>query len=186
MPRIVWDIAQIRKWYWDEHKSSVKISVLIGCSNASVVVNAMKRLGIPRRSLSEANKVANRKGSVSSAWRGGFRQQTKKGYIKVYLSPDDPLASMLASVKGRRTYVQEHRLVMARHIGRPLLKTEYVHHINGIKDDNRIENLRLVSPFEHTVYNAICSQCSLRKELRLLRWQIKELQESIQGRLTVL
>lgn len=48
-------------------------------------------------------------------------------------------------------HIDEHRKVMQDHLGRKLARNEHVHHINGNKRDNRIENLMIVTPQEHII-----------------------------------
>lgn len=62
----------------------------------------------------------------------------KSGYV-YQLRPDwYPSAS-------NKRYVFQHRVIMGEYLGRALLPHEEVHHINGIRDDNRLENLELWS-----------------------------------------
>jgi hypothetical protein len=68
------------------------------------------------------------------AWTGG-RLRTRDGYCRITLK-----GHPRADVRG---YVFEHLLVMQNFLGRVVEKNETVHHKNGIKDDNRIENLEL-------------------------------------------
>lgn len=98
--------------------------------------------------------VVKRGGERDVKWRGG-RQTTSYGYVYVYLPPDHAFAEMRTS-KG---YVLEHRLVMAQNLGRPLTSKETVHHINGVRDDNRLENLQLRSGHHGPGSRYACLEC---------------------------
>jgi hypothetical protein len=91
-----------------------------------------------------ARNLTIRTGENHHGWRGG-RRVNGEGYALVLLPRDHWLRGM-ADPYG---YVREHRLVMAQHLGRPLDPAEIVHHVNEIADDNRIENLQVVTRGEH-------------------------------------
>lgn len=80
-------------------------------------------------------------GEENPAYSGG-RKMTDQGYVQILVGRDSPMA-------GRGGYVLEHRQVMSEVIGRPLKRSERVHHKNGKRDDNRPENLELWVPTEN-------------------------------------
>lgn len=108
-------------------------------------------------------------------WKGG--RYRCKGYILVWLHPDNFFYPMC----DKEGYVPEHRLVVAQHLGRCLLRWEIVHHINGIKDDNRYKNLSLTirsdhihqaEPFKKKVASLEKRVTQLEAEITLLRAEL--------------
>jgi len=75
-----------------------------------------------------------------------------KGYWRITVPADAHdfvlMRPMLRRV-GNHWYVLEHRLVMARHLGRPLLDSETVHHVDSVRTNNAISNLKLISSNGH-------------------------------------
>jgi len=89
-----------------------------------------------KHKISESHKV----GGV------GHKKLRSDGYISVYF-PDHPKSS-------KDGYIMEHILVMECLIGRHLNANECIHHINQIKNDNRKENLKLMTLSEHMSFHA--------------------------------
>lgn len=162
--------GELRHLYWDMGLSGKEIASLLGCSPAAVSMR-MKASGIKTRhassyppselqreawvkngkNLSSRPKaIAARKenGKKNKGRRkrtdyefGGHEKKRSDGYIKVYV-PNHPNCTADG-------YVMKHILVIERSIGRYLTEEECVHHINHIRDDNRPENLMLMTISEH-------------------------------------
>lgn len=121
----------------------------------SCIAKLRRKRGIPVRPQAT--------GAVNALWKGGTRKVG--GYVQERVPAYDPLSCMARpSGRGTAGYALQHRLVMARHLGRPLLSHETVHHKNGIRTDNRLENLELWSS-RHPRGARVADQVAWAKEV---------------------
>jgi len=88
--------------------------------------------------VENGKKNGFKKGKEHPKWHGGIKHGVD-GYISVRIYPDNPFYKMTTW-----GYVKRGRLMMAKKTGRCLKASEIIHHCNGIRDDDRIENLMLL------------------------------------------
>lgn len=157
----------LRKKYLEEEKPMNEIAKELDVAVGSVY-NYIKKYNIQSRpkmtdktkkKISESNKgkVSKLKGTRISEERkeklritkskGIGGKQLHNGYYRIYF-PDHPKSDS-------RGWILEHTLIMECFIGRWLKEEEVVHHKNGIKTDNRIENLQLMTRKEHSKYHRL-------------------------------
>ena len=124
------------------------------------------------RCLSCAMK--NRPKHTNWNWKGGVFTDSQ-GYVKVWLAEDNSFYPMVDP----SGYIAEHRLVMAKYLGRCLISQEIVHHNNGDRADNRLENLNLTTRKIHAgehgrriFRNLYLGQAKLRAEIEVLQQRI--------------
>ena len=108
--------------------------------------NKSKKAELSRTQARDIYHGSYKKGTHQRMITNGVKD--KAGYILVKLQSDDFFYPMT----GKGGYVREHRLIMAKHLGRNLHLWETVHHKNKIRHDNRMENLQLTSIDSHNSF----------------------------------
>ena len=169
LPSPLWD--DIRELYIEQRLSTLEIAVIKGC-NHNTIANHLTEMGVTLRKHSEQQLYRFAKNPPHHKER-----IIKGGYIYIY-SPNHPYHNA-------NGYVAEHRLVVESHLGRYLVRNEKVHHKNAVKYDNRDENLEVLSPTNHQLREQFCHSCELKKEIRLLRWEMKQFREALQLKLNL-
>lgn len=125
MPRKSVDPVQLRKLIETAQATQAKAAELLGCS-LSCIERSCKRLGL------KTQRTGPRSGDLHMNWKGGRYLVGRYWYV---WSPDHPNCT-------KAGYVAEHRLVQEAKIGRLLLPSEVVHHIDGNPQNNAPENLQ--------------------------------------------
>ena len=128
----------------EEGKDSHRVYWLCECDCGNTTIVEASKLKSGHTTSCGCNQIKRRENHWN--WQGG-KLKNRDGYIEILLENDDKYYSM-ANNKG---YVLEHRLVKSKQINRLLTENEFVHHLNGEKDDNDPKNLELVNGHTHAL-----------------------------------
>jgi hypothetical protein len=113
-------------------------------------------------------------GEQHTNWKGG--EHMREGRKHILLKPGDPMYSMVNSI----SYVLEHRLILARKLGRPLTNKETVHHIDLNPQNNDPANLEL----RHGQHGAgCCMQCANCGSINIIFTELNKYDSNPQGNL---
>ena len=142
-------LEEIKRLYHEDKLTLAEIANRYGYKSPVTILNFMVRHNIPRRPRGSwvVTTSANRDytGKSNPGWKGGRRGHVG-GYILIH-KPQHPHAYSDG-------YIFEHRLIIEEYLKCYLEPHLVVHHINGIKDDNRLENLQVFgSQGEHSSYH---------------------------------
>lgn len=150
---------QPRKKQWIEDAttpSDMPIRMLFGNWTNFLIEAGFKPRVSTFTNEARLNSIKARRGQKGGNNKGG-RIKDKFGYVLIWM-PNHPNAKLAG-------YIHEHRLIMSEFLGRPLMQEESVHHKNGIKDDNRIENLELMTKRVHKG-EVCCPYCNNKFNIR--------------------
>lgn len=121
------------------HKKNIKTKISVNCKDCSqsftpevhMVGKQLFCSAICFNNFAKKEKI--RVGKNNGHWKGGITNHD--GYLRI--------------THGKESSKYHHRKIMENHLGRPLTNLEVVHHINGNKSDNRIENLQVMDRATH-------------------------------------
>jgi len=157
----------LEKLYIEQQLPAVFIGEYLGI-NPKTIRRLLEDYSIPIRNMAEVNRISSPKrlrdkDGHGRNWRGGTTRNTH-GYILEY-APEHPRAN-------QSSYVYQHILVWERTYNKSLPKGWVIHHLNGIRDDNRPQNLAGMSNRTHRNLEKVH-----QARIKQLETELKELQQ---------